>query len=161
MRIAIRSVGPGGQLRLVTSTSALVVVTAMSLQPGVALAEDAATANESTATLEEIVVTAERRTVSLQTTNLAASSLSAADLEKKSVADLSGLQNTTPSLSIIDQGFSHSVNIRGIGLAVATPQVAPGIATYRDGVFLPTQTTLGLPFYDLQDVEVLDRKSVV
>ena len=127
----------------------------MSLQPGVALAEDTAAANGSTEALEEIVVTAERRTVNLQTTNLAASSLGAADLEKKSVTDLSGLQNTTPSLSIIDQGFSHSVNIRGIGLAVGAPQVAPGIATYRDGVFLPTQTTLGLPFYDLQDVEVL------
>src|SRR6266702_3097199 len=155
MRIAIRSVGPGGQVRLITSASALAVVTAMSLQPGVALAADTATANGSTETLEEVVVTAERRTVNLQTTNLAASSLSAAELEKKSVTELSDLQNTTPSLSVIDQGFSHSINIRGIGLAVATSQVAPGIATYRDGVFLPTQTTLGLPFYDLQDVEVL------
>ena len=155
MRIAIKSADPGGQLRLITSASALAVVTAISLRPDVALGEDTGTANRPTQMLEEIVVTAERRTVNLQTTNLAASSLSAADLEKKSVADLSDLQNTTPSLSIIDQGFSHSVNIRGIGLAVATPQVAPGIATYRDGVFLPTQTSLGLPFYDLQDVEVL------
>ena len=155
MRIIVKSANPAGQLRLITLSSVLTVVTAMNLQPGVALAEDTATANGSTDALEEIVVTAERRTLSLQTTNLAASSLSAADLEKKSVADLSGLQSTTPSLSIIDQGFSHSVNIRGIGLAVGAAQVAPGIATYRDGVFLPTQTTLGLPFYDLQDVEVL------
>ena len=155
MRIIIKTADPAGQPRLITSASVVAVVAALSIQPGVALAADTAMANGSTDTLEEIVVTAERRTVNLQTTNLAASSLGAADLAKKSVADLSDLQNTTPSLSIIDQGFSHSVNIRGIGLAVGAPQVAPGIATYRDGVFLPTQTTLGLPFYDLQDVEVL------
>ena len=155
MRITFKSAGPAGRLRLITSASVVAVATAMSIRHGVVLAEDTATAGGSTETLEEIVVTAERRTVNLQTTNLAASSLGGADLERKSIADLSGLQNTTPSLSIVDQGFSHSVNIRGIGLAVASPQVAPGIATYRDGVFLPTQTTLGLPFYDLQDVEVL------
>ena len=155
MRNTIKSANPTGQLRLITSASVMAVVTAMSIQPRAALAADTATANGSIETLEEIVVTAERRTVNLQTTNLAASSLSAADLAKKSITELSDLQNTTPSLSIIDQGWAHSVNIRGIGLAVSAAMVAPGIATYRDGVFLPTQTSLGLPFYDLQDVEVL------
>ena len=155
MRIAINSAHLAVQRRLITSASALAVLAAASFQPAIALAEDAATADKPDATLEEVVVTAERRTVNLQDTNLAASSLGAVELEKKSVTDIADLQDTTPSLSVIDQGFSHSINIRGIGLAVASPQVAPGIATYRDGVFLPTQTTLGLPFYDLQDVEVL------
>jgi iron complex outermembrane recepter protein len=155
MRITINSAHLKVQLRLITSASALAVLAATSFQPDIALAGDAASANKPDTTLEEIVVTAERRTVNLQDTNLAASSLGAVELEKKSVTEIADLQNTTPSLSVIDQGFSHSVNIRGIGLAVASPQVAPGIATYRDGVFLPTQTSLGLPFYDLQDVEVL------
>ena len=155
MRITINPAHLTVQLRLITSASALAVLAAASFQPEIALAGDAATASKPDTTLEEIVVTAERRTVNLQDTNLAASSLGALELEKKSVTEIADLQNTTPSLSVIDQGFSHSVNIRGIGLAVASPQVAPGIATYRDGVFLPTQTSLGLPFYDLQDVEVL------
>jgi iron complex outermembrane receptor protein len=106
-------------------------------------------------TLAEVVVTAEKRTVSLQKTNVAASALGTAELEKKSITDLAGLQNATPSMTVIDQGFSKSINIRGIGLAVQSPEVAVGVATYRDGLFLPTNTSLGNVFYDLQDVQVL------
>ena len=73
MRITVKSAGPAGRLRLITSASAVAVATAISIQPGVVLAEDTATAGGSTETLEEIVVTAERRTVNLQTTNLAES----------------------------------------------------------------------------------------
>jgi len=104
---------------------------------------------------EQLVVTAERRTVNLQQTSIAASALSGADLDKKAVEDIADLQRATPALSVIDQGFTQSINIRGIGLSVVSPAVDPGVATYRDGVFLPTQTTLSEPFFDIQNVEVL------
>ena len=104
---------------------------------------------------QEIVITAERREVALQNTNLAASSLTTKDLERKSVTSIADLQYATPSLSIIETGFSKSLNIRGIGLAVINPAVVPGIATYRDGVFLSSQTTYGEPFFDIASVEVL------
>jgi iron complex outermembrane recepter protein len=105
--------------------------------------------------LEEVVVTAEHRSESLQKTNIAASVLSSNELTQKSVSDIATLQDATPSLSVINQGFAESINIRGIGLAVTSPSVDPGIATYRDGVFLPTQTSLNQPFYDLDNVQVL------
>jgi iron complex outermembrane receptor protein len=104
---------------------------------------------------KEIVVTAERRDVSLQKTNLAVSALTSKDLERKSVASISDLQSATPSLSVIDTGFSKSLNIRGIGLSVVNPAVVPGVATYRDGVFNATQDTYGEPFFDIASVEVL------
>jgi iron complex outermembrane recepter protein len=135
------------------------VVAAMALTTLTPLAHAEAAAQGSTTaaetTLSEVVVTAERRTESLQKVNIAASALDANELQKKSVTDIAGLESATPSLSVINQGFSQSINIRGIGLAVVSPQVAPGVATYRDGVFLPTQTGLLQPFYDLQDVQVL------
>jgi iron complex outermembrane receptor protein len=146
--------------RLAYSSTVALAVTLATLTPlasaetnADAAAPSAATVSEST--LSEVVVTAERRTVSLQKVDIAASALGASELQKKSVNDIADLENATPSLSVIDQGFSQSLNIRGIGLAVVSPQVSPGIATYRDGVFLPTQTSLFQPFYDLQDVQVL------
>lgn len=138
--------------RWLGTASALVLAMAAGL-PAVAQAQ--ATSGNSGAVLEELVVTAERRTVSLQQTSIAASALSSVELEKKSVTNIADLERATPSLSIVDQGFSKSVNVRGIGLAVVSPSVVPGVATYRDGVFLPTQTTYGEPFFDIQNVEVL------
>ena len=105
--------------------------------------------------LEEVVVTAEHRSESLQKTNIAASVLGTNDLVQKSVSDIATLESATPSLSVINQGFSESLNIRGIGLAVTAPVVDPGVATYRDGAFLPTVTSLNQPFYDLDNVQVL------
>lgn len=153
MSIMPKSANLGRSLRLLASASTLAVVAGLALSPSAAFAQ--ASSDAADAVLEELVVTAERRTVSLQQTSIAASALSSADLEKKSVENVSDLQRATPSLSIIEQGFNKSLNIRGIGLAVVSPAVVPGVATYRDGVFLPTQTTYGEPFFDIQSVEVL------
>jgi len=141
-------------LRLLGSASALAVVSGL-VAPGVAAAQAQPAPAGASAVLEELVVTAERRTVSLQQTSIAASALGSEELQKKTVTNIADLQRATPSLSIVDQGFSQSVNVRGIGLAVVSPAVDPGVATYRDGVFLPTQTTYGEPFFDIQNVEVL------
>jgi iron complex outermembrane receptor protein len=143
--------------RLLASSSMLAAGAALLALPHAAHAQAQGPASNAAPNGQpaDVVVTAEHRTVSLQKVNIAASALGTKDLQKKSVINIATLQNATPSLSVIDQGFSQSINIRGIGLAVVSPQVAPGVATYRDGVFLPTQTSLTQPFYDLQDVQVL------
>jgi iron complex outermembrane recepter protein len=139
------------------ASQALANVRLVSAAPGPvsSAAEGSASDSAPFAQLEEVVVTAEHRTESLQKTNIAASALSAIDLTEKSVSDIATLQEATPSLSVINEGFAESLNIRGIGLAVTSPSVDPGIATYRDGAFLPTQTSLNQPFYDLDNVQVL------
>ncbi len=106
------------------------------------------------AQLKEVVVTAERRTENLQTTPIAASVLDASALAKKSVLSLADLQTATPALSITNTGLVANVNIRGIGLDSGSPQVVPGVATYREGLWQPPVTT-GAAFYDIAAVEVL------
>lgn len=130
------------------STLALLAAFAGRASPAVA-------AEAPVVVFEELIVTAQKRDVTLQQTNIAAAGLTSDELERKSVQQLQDLQNAMPSLSVIDQGFTKSVNIRGIGLNLVSPNVAPGVATYKDGVYLPTQTTLAAPFYDIQDVQVL------
>jgi iron complex outermembrane receptor protein len=104
--------------------------------------------------LQEVVVTAQRRVENLQTTPIAATVLDATSLDRKSVTDISDLQNASPALSITNFGVVSFVNIRGEGLDSNSPQVVPGVATYRDGLWQPPVGTSS-SFYDVGSVEVL------
>jgi iron complex outermembrane recepter protein len=118
----------------------------------------AQTADQSTTptvdTLQEVVITSQRRTENLQDVPIAATALAADQLEGKAVVRLSDLQFASPGLSITDAGLTQSVNIRGIGLASGSPAVANGVATYVDGLFQPPIVTTNR-FYDIANVEVL------
>jgi iron complex outermembrane recepter protein len=116
-----------------------------------AAAQDAVAAEPA---LEEIVVTALRRTENLQTVPIAATALSGAKLESSAVERLSDLQFVSPSLSITSAGETESINIRGIGLTSNLPTVTNGVATYVDGLF-QAQIVTAVPFYDIASVEVL------
>lgn len=106
--------------------------------------------------LEEIVVTAERRTVDLMSTSLAASVLSAADLEERQIVNLDALQFHTPSLSVSNFGQANLLNIRGIGRSEVATHASAGVPIYRDGVavfnayFSSTE-----PYFDINNVQVL------
>ena len=126
----------------------------MTLWTASAGAQEAAPQPESSSTLGEIVVTAQRRTENLQKVPVAASALDANDLKANAVVRLNDLQNATPALSISDAGITSAVNIRGIGLASNSPNVTAGVATYVDGLFQPPIVQAN-SFYDLASVEVL------
>jgi iron complex outermembrane receptor protein len=102
----------------------------------------------------EIVVTAQRRTESLQKVNIAATVVSGEALQEKAVVRQLDIQNIAPGLSITKAGLTESVNIRGIGLASGSPNVANGVANYLDGIYQPPIVSGG-NFYDIQSVEVL------
>jgi len=104
--------------------------------------------------LEEIVVTAQRRTENLQVVPISAAVISGDNLKDKAIDRLSDLQFASPSLTVTERGETQSVNIRGIGLASNLPGVANGVATYVDGLFQP-QIITAIPFYDIATIEVL------
>lgn len=104
-------------------------------------------------TLEEVVITAEKRSSNVQDIPISMTVLTGDQLINKSVLRLDDLQFASPGLSITDAGLTQSVNIRGIGLASGSPSVVNGVATYIDGLFQPPiVSTLG--FFDLGDVQV-------
>src|ERR1019366_1937919 len=105
---------------------------------GAVLAQSAPPAADSNNNgLEEIVITAERRSENLQSVPIAVNVLKGGDLHGKAVASIADLQYSTPSVSIGDAGLTNAVNIRGVGLASGSPAVANGVATYVDGLFQP------------------------
>ena len=103
----------------------------------------------------DIVITAERRSTSLQRTGVAASVLTGEDLIRKSVNTVEQLQFSTPSLTVNTSGQANSFNIRGIGKSEISSSVGVGVVTYRDGVATFPGYFQTEPYYDIQSVEVL------
>ena len=124
-----------------------------STQDPAAAATDTATPGE--VTRDDVVVTAERRSTSLQRTAVAASVLTGEDITRKSINTVEQLQFATPSLTVNTSGQANSFNIRGIGKTEITSSVGVGVVTYRDGVATFPGYFQTEPYYDISSVEVL------
>ncbi len=105
--------------------------------------------------VEEIIVTAERRSQNLQDVPIAATVLTAEDLARKGVNGVNDLQQVAPSLAISSINRSTFINIRGVGTALSAPNNSSGIAFYVDGQFIPKDFAIGMSFFDVGSVEVL------
>ncbi len=110
---------------------------------------------DASAGLEEVVVTAERREQPLQAVPIAATVLTAADLNERGVSDLNHVQQVAPSVSINTYNRSTFINIRGVGIAQSAPTSSPGVAYYIDGVLVPHEQFIGQSFFDIASLEVL------
>jgi iron complex outermembrane recepter protein len=129
-------------------------VSTIALSSSPVLAQESAPSENGDSGIKEIIVTAQRRAENLQNVNIAATVVAGDDLTNKAVVRQLDLQNIAPGLSIVKAGLTESVNIRGIGLASGSPQVANGVASYLDGVFQPPIVSTG-SFYDISTIEVL------
>jgi iron complex outermembrane receptor protein len=105
--------------------------------------------------LEEVVVTAERRTESLQTTAIAATVLSGQELANRGTNIVDQLQFIVPSTTVNNFGQGIDFNIRGIGKGEHNTQTGTGVITYRDSVASFPGYFTEEPYYDIARVEVL------
>ena len=106
--------------------------------------------------LEEIVVTARKREVSLQDAPIAVSVLSGADFDKSNVVRLDNFNGYVPGLVIAkNDGAGRVVTIRGVGWETAQNLTTqPSVLTYIDGIYLANPLAMGLDLGDIERVEV-------
>lgn len=147
---------------IVSSIAAL----AAGLLPGAALAQSVqpttpeappatATAPETTARIEDIVVTAEKRQSRLQDVPMSISAFNLADTRAAGINNTQDLQLRVPGLVYgAENGFAQPY-IRGVGTAFASTGLETSIATYVDDVYLQQQTGAVTQLVDLAQVEVL------
>jgi len=111
--------------------------------------------------LEEVIVTAQKRSENLQTTPIAVSVVSAQAMEDRHVYSLTDLNDgSAPGLTVTpyaSRPFNIILNIRGVGIMADTnqPSGESGIGVYLDGVYLGRPQGLDAGLYDLQAIEVL------
>ena len=106
--------------------------------------------------LEEIVVSARKREVSLQDAPIAVSVLSGADFDKSNIVRLDNFNGYVPGLVVAkNDGAGRVVTIRGIGWETAQNLTTqPSVLTYIDGIYLANPLAMGLDLGDLERVEV-------
>ena len=111
-------------------------------------------AKPAAASVEEVVVTAERRTTNLQKTPIAATVLSQKDLLANGVTTVDQLQFVAPSVTVNNFGQGDDFDIRGIGKGEHNTQTGTGVVTYRDGVPAFPGYFTEEPFYDISNIEI-------
>lgn len=119
----------------------------------ISLINDAVYAQSSA--LEEVVVTAQRRTTDLQSTAISASVLSGEDLIDKSINNLEFIQYSAPSVKISNYGSANVFSIRGVGRTQVDIDVPSGVVIYRDGAPTIAGYFQGEPYFDIKSIEVL------
>lgn len=83
--------------------------------------------------LEEVIVTAEKREVSLQDVPVAVSSFDSSMRDTLGIISAADIANHTPSMTF--QTNPNRVFIRGVGRVENSLGSEPGVATYRDGIY--------------------------
>lgn len=108
--------------------------------------------------IEEVTVTARRRTESVQDVPMSVSVLSSEDLRQRSIMSIEETFDFTPNVTYEYSGFNTSsrVYIRGIGNAGAHFATGdPSVALYVDGVYQARAATGVFDVLDLERIEVL------
>jgi iron complex outermembrane receptor protein len=105
--------------------------------------------------LEEVIVTAQKRSESVQDIPLAVTALSSEMLDERGIVDIASMAASVPGMNFSQAGNNTRITVRGIGTENTTVTGDPGVALHIDGVYQARSSAGNVLFYDLARVEVL------
>ena len=136
-----------------TSRRAIYLVLAMSGAFGSAhaIAADASSAP----VLEEIIVTAEKRSQNLQDVPISVVAINAQQVQDAGITNIRNLAILTPGLTVTSEGNEAitTARIRGIGTVGDNPGLESSVGVNIDGVYRPRN---GVAFGDLGEIEQIE-----
>ena len=114
-------------------------------------------AQDSALTIEEVIVTAEKRSESLQDISQAITALSDSDIEDKNINSFVDLSAIVPGVTVAkNEGYKTVISIRGVGNETNQNAIAaPSVAFHMDGIFVASPFALQTDFIDVERIEVL------
>lgn len=135
-----------GQFRLRRLAAGLSALMGSTCIAGLAMA-----AEPAPAAVDEVIVTAQRRTESVQLVPAAITAVNQAIMAQRGITDVATLQFAVPSLTFGRSLGTTVIAIRGVGRSVGQP----GVAINIDGVYQPRNTPMVVGQSDLDRIEVL------
>ncbi|MBO9380095.1 TonB-dependent receptor [Sphingomonas histidinilytica] len=112
-------------------------------------------ADEQTADrIEEIVVTAQKRSENLQRVPISAQVMTGASLNRSNIASLTDIAEIAPSVHVATGGRSNNIYVRGTGSA-ESQSLDQSVAIFIDDVYHGRSRGSSATFLDLERVEVL------
>ena len=142
-------------LRAGLSAAALIVASAAT---GVQAQQADAAAESSNDTLDTIVVTAQRRSESVQTVPIAITAFSSETLSNRGIATPLQMVNYVPNLFGANNtglGSANTYYIRGLGNTESIASFDPPVGTYIDDIYMSRQNGNNFSFFDVDRIEVL------
>jgi len=120
-----------------------------------AFAQQAASSDENQRTIENIIVTAQKREQSLQDVPIVVTAVSEQLLQDTGVRDIKDLTVLTPGLTVTSTSneASTTARIRGIGTVGDNPGLESSVGVVIDGVYRPRN---GVGFGDLGELERIE-----
>jgi iron complex outermembrane receptor protein len=114
-------------------------------------------AQSNSVSLDEVVVTAQKRAENIQDVPLAVSVVTARQLESAGIKEFTDVSRVAPSLTIrqADQPINASVALRGIGTFAFGIGVEPSVAVQLDDVPVSFQARAFADLTDVERIEVL------
>ena len=103
----------------------------------------------------DIVVTAQRRSESVQKIPIAVSAIGGDALQARGAVDLTSVGASVPGLNVSEQVGQARLTLRGIGVDNISAGAESSVAFNQDGVFFSRSAAALASFYDVDRVEVL------
>jgi iron complex outermembrane receptor protein len=139
---------------------------AMALTAAPAMAQDADTADAAAPeesmgadeTYGEILVTAQRRSESVQDVPIAISAFNSEMVEGSGSTNITSLNGLAPNVVLQTQGLVANVpmiSIRGMNTSDPDPNADPKVSTIIDGVYIPFVSSTMLDLFDVERIEIL------
>lgn len=117
--------------------------------------EPAAT-EQSTVVMQEVVVTAQKRSESINKVPLSVQAFSGETMKQLGITDTRDLQLVVPGFTFADSGNGTPVyTLRGVGFNDTTYNATPTVGVYVDEISLPYSIMSKGPAIDIQRVEVI------
>lgn len=124
--------------------------------PSVAAAPaEEAQAQEAETGIADIIVTAQRRSESLQDVPIAVTALTGDELSNAGASGTLDVASVTPGLILSLVRTSPAPYLRGVGTQSAGEGEEGSIATYVDGVYIAALSSVAFSFNNIERVEVL------
>jgi iron complex outermembrane receptor protein len=107
--------------------------------------------------IEEVFVTAEKRSESLQDISQAVTAISDRDIESKNIESFVDLSAIVPGVTVSkNEGYKTVISIRGVGNETNQNAIAaPSVAFHMDGIFIASPFALQTDFIDVDRIEVI------
>ncbi len=106
--------------------------------------------------LEEVIVTAQMRTQSIQDVPISISSISGDMMESRQLFTFENLAPDLPNVEFISSpGLDKALGIRGLFTATGNPAFEQSVGVFADGVYVSRGRLYNLSFIDVERIEVL------
>lgn len=114
-----------------------------------------ASSQASAVVVPEVIVTAQKRSESLQKTPLAVSAVGGAELQKRQITSVENLAPSLPAVNFgKNVGFAR-IAIRGLGFDATVAGQEGRVAYHTDGVYISRPSAQLSTFFDVARVEVI------